>query len=213
VAPGAAPWRLPDVDSLPLIDAGFATLPNTDDGGHEPYQRDPETLAREWAIPGSPGLMHRLGGIEKEDGTGNISYDPLNHEHMVHVRAAKVAGIARDLPPVEVEGDVDADVLVVGWGSTWGAIGAAVTTVRAEGHRVARTHITHLNPLPPGLGDVLRRYQRVLVPEMNLGQLTKVLRAEFLVDATCISKVQGQPFTGAELAARILSTLAELEDR
>jgi 2-oxoglutarate ferredoxin oxidoreductase subunit alpha len=215
LANGAEPWRLPDVEALPTIDPRFATAPNhVDEDGNAtfwPYARDPETLARDWAVPGTPGLMHRVGGIEKEDGSGNISYTPSNHEHMVRTRAAKVAGIARDIPPVEVEGDADADVLVLGWGSTWGAIGAAMRTVRAEGHKVARVHITHLNPLPSDLGDVLRRYKRVLVPEMNLGQLTRVLRAEYLVDCRCISKVQGQPFTGGELAAQILSNLAELE--
>ena len=215
LANGSEPWKLPDVDALPSVDPKFATKPNhVDEDGNEhfwPYKRDPETLGREWAIPGTPGLMHRVGGIEKEDGSGNISYDPLNHEHMVRLRAEKVQRVTRDIPPTEVDGDVDADVLVLGWGSTWGAIGAAVEAVRAEGHKVARTHITHLSPLPSDLGDILGRYRKVLVPEMNLGQLTRVVRAEYLVDAECISKVQGQPFTGAELAARILSTLASLE--
>jgi 2-oxoglutarate ferredoxin oxidoreductase subunit alpha len=215
LANGAEPWKLPDVEGLAPIDPKFATGPNhVDDEGNDeywPYLRDPETLARDWAIPGTPGLMHRIGGIEKEDGSGNISYEPTNHERMVHVRRDKVQGITRDIPPTEVEGDADADLLVLGWGSTWGAIGAAVETVRAEGHKVARAHITHLNPLPADLGDILRRYRKVLVPEMNLGQLTKVVRAEYLVDATCISKVQGQPFTGAELAAAVLTALAALE--
>jgi 2-oxoglutarate ferredoxin oxidoreductase subunit alpha len=215
LANGAEPWRLPDVSALAPIDPKFATGPNhvSDEGLDEywPYLRDPETLARDWAIPGTPGLMHRIGGIEKEDGSGNISYEPANHERMVHVRRDKIQGITRDIPPTEVEGDADADLLVLGWGSTWGAIGAAVDTVRAEGHKVARAHITHLNPLPADLGDILRRYRKVLVPEMNLGQLTKVVRAEYLVDATCISKVQGQPFTGAELAAAVLTALAALE--
>ena len=217
LANGAEPWLLPDIDSLPVIDPHFATGPNhTNEDGDQsfwPYLRDPETLARDWAIPGTPGAMHRVGGIEKADGSGTISYDPLNHEHMVHLRAAKVQGITRDIPPVEVEGDADADLVVLGWGSTWGAIGAALDAVRGEGHKVARVHIGHLNPLPADLGDVLRRYRKVLVPEMNLGQLTRVVRAEYLVDAECITKVQGQPFTGAELASRILSTLVELETR
>jgi 2-oxoglutarate/2-oxoacid ferredoxin oxidoreductase subunit alpha len=215
LANGSEPWKLPDVDALPSVDPKFATKPNhVDEDGNEhfwPYKRDPETLGREWAIPGTPGLMHRVGGIEKEDGSGNISYDPLNHEHMVRLRAEKVQRVTRDIPTTEVEGDADADVLVLGWGSTWGAIGAAVEAVRAEGHKVARTHITHLSPLPSDLGDILGRYRKVLVPEMNLGQLTRVVRAEYLVDAECISKVQGQPFTGGELAARILSTIASLE--
>ncbi|HET7719213.1 MAG TPA: 2-oxoacid:acceptor oxidoreductase subunit alpha, partial [Acidimicrobiales bacterium] len=198
LANGAEPWRLPDVASLPTIEPNFATGPNHGDD-YWPYQRDPETLARDWAIPGTPGLMHRIGGIEKEDGSGNISYEPANHEAMVRLRAEKVQRVARTLSPVEVEGDADADVLVLGWGSTWGAIGAAMATARAEGHKVARVHLTHLHPLPSDLGDVLRRYERVLVPEMNLGQLTRVVRAEYLVDARCIQKVQGQPFTAGEL--------------
>jgi 2-oxoglutarate ferredoxin oxidoreductase subunit alpha len=217
LANGAEPWRLPDVDALAPIDPSFATGPNhvNEDGSESfwPYRRDPATLARDWAVPGTPLLMHRVGGIEKEDGSGNISYDPTNHEHMVHTRAQKVANVAQLIPPTEVEGDADADVLVLGWGSTWGAIGAAVQTVRAEGHKMARAHITHLSPLPPDLGDVVRRFRKVLVPEMNLGQLTRIVRAEYLVDAECISKVQGQPFTGAELVARIHATLASLEGR
>jgi 2-oxoglutarate ferredoxin oxidoreductase subunit alpha len=215
LANGAEPWRLPDVEALEPIDPAFATGPNhVDEDGTEsfwPYRRDPATLARDWAVPGTPALMHRVGGIEKEDGSGNISYDPVNHEHMVHTRAQKVANVASLIPPTVVDGDADADVLVLGWGSTWGAIGTAVATVRAEGHKVARAHITHLNPLPPDLGDIVRRFRRVLIPEMNLGQLTRLVRAEFLVDAECISKVQGQPFTGGELVTRIHATLAGLE--
>jgi 2-oxoglutarate ferredoxin oxidoreductase subunit alpha len=217
LANGAEPWRLPDVDALAPIEPAFATGPNhvNEDGSESfwPYRRDPATLARDWAVPGTPLLMHRVGGIEKEDGSGNISYDPTNHEHMVHTRAQKVANVAQLIPPTEIEGDADADVLVLGWGSTWGAIGAAVQTVRAEGHKVARAHVTHLSPLPPDLGDVVRGFRKVLVPEMNLGQFTRIVRAEYLVDAECISKVQGQPFTGAELVARIHSTLASLEGR
>jgi 2-oxoglutarate ferredoxin oxidoreductase subunit alpha len=152
--------------------------------------------------------MHRIGGLEKADGTGNISYDPANHERMVHLRADKVAGI--EVPDVEVEGDADADLLVLGWGSTWGAIGTAVSRARAAGHRVARAHLTHLNPLPANLGDVLAGRRRVLVPEMNLGQLTMVVRARYLVDAEVLSKVAGQPFTGAEVEARIMTVLEEL---
>jgi 2-oxoglutarate ferredoxin oxidoreductase subunit alpha len=214
LANGSEPWRLPDVDALPTIDPRFAVAPNhvAADGTPEfwPYARDPETLARDWAVPGTPGLMHRIGGIEKEDGSGNISYEPANHEHMIHVRAEKVARVADGIPPVEVEGDADADVLVLGWGSTWGAIGAAVDVVREEGAKVARAHLVHLNPLPRDLGEVLRRYRRVLVPEMNTGQLTRVVRAEYLVDARCISKVQGQAFTGGEIAGHIRLALEEL---
>ena len=212
VANSSEPWLLPDVASLQSIDPRFATETNhvNDDGSETfwPYARDPETLARDWALPGTPGLMHRIGGIEKEDGSGNISYDPANHEAMVHIRAAKVAAVAKSIPPVVVEGDDDAELLVLGWGSTWGAIGAAVASVRAEGHKVARVHVMHLNPFPANLGEVLQRFPRILVPEMNTGQLTKLVRAEFLVPAECMSKVQGQPFTAAEVKARILEDLS-----
>jgi 2-oxoglutarate/2-oxoacid ferredoxin oxidoreductase subunit alpha len=216
LANGAEPWRLPDVDSLPTFDAGFATEPNhhPPDGGDAefwPYLRDPETLGRAWAIPGTPGLMHRIGGLEKADGPGNISYDPANHGRMVELRAAKVAGIAAEVPPVAVEGDPDADVLVLGWGSTWGAIASAVGRVRSDGHEVARAHLTWLNPLPADLGDVLRRYRRILVPEMNLGQLTRLVRAEYLVDAECLPKVTGQPFTAAEIETRLIELLEEVD--
>ncbi len=215
LANGAEPWCLPDVGDLEPIEPGFTTTPNheAEDGTAQfwPYLRDPETLARSWALPGTPGLMHRIGGLEKADGTGNIDYDPENHERMVHLRAAKVAGIAKDIPPVEVEGDLDAELLVLGWGSTWGAIGTAARRARAAGHKVAHASLVHLNPFPPNLGEVLRRHRKVLVPEMNLGQLSRLVRAEFLVDAEVVSKVQGQPFTAGELEARILTALADLE--
>ena len=208
LANSSEPWRLPSVADLPDLRTEFATEPNhvDDEGNPEfwPYLRDPETLARAWAIPGTPGLMHRIGGIEKQDGTGNISYDPANHQRMIDLRAAKVAGIAKDIPDVVVEGDVDdAELLVIGWGSTWGAIDGAVDRARTSGLRVARTHLTHLNPFPSNLGDVIKRYPRVLVPEMNLGQLSLLLRAEFLVDARSVSKVRGEPFTAGELEAAI----------
>ncbi|HVM54385.1 MAG TPA: 2-oxoacid:acceptor oxidoreductase subunit alpha [Acidimicrobiales bacterium] len=215
LANSSEPWRLPDLAGLAPIDPRFATATNhTDPDGREvfwPYARDPETLGRDWALPGTPELMHRIGGIEKEDGSGNISYDPANHEHMVQVRAAKVAAVAKSFPPVEVEGDEDADLLVLGWGSTWGAIGAAVAAVRAEGHRVARLHLVHLNPFPSNLGEVLGRYRRILVPELNTGQLSRMVRAEFLVPAEVQSKVQGQPFTAAEIKTRIDDVLVEME--
>jgi 2-oxoglutarate ferredoxin oxidoreductase subunit alpha len=212
LANGAEPWLLPDVASLPDISVPFATEPNhlDADGNPEfwPYLRDPETLARPWAVPGTPGLMHRIGGIEKADGSGNISYDPDNHERMVHLRAAKVAGIAADIPELEVTGDVDgAEVLVIGWGSTWGAISGGVDRVRARGRRVAQAHLTHLNPFPRNLGEVLARYPRVLCPEMNLGQLSRLLRAEFLVDVRSTCKVKGVPFTAGELEQAILEVL------
>ena len=214
LANGAHPWKLPDVSTLPDISVPFATELNhmRADGEMEfwPYLRDPHTLARPWAIPGTPGLMHRVGGIEKEDGSGNISYTPENHERMVHLRADKIAGIAKDIPLVEVVGDADADLLVLGWGSTWGAIKAAVDTVRARGKQVAWAHVVHLSPFPANLGDVLRRYPKIIVPEMNMGQLCKVVRGEFLVPATPITKVQGMPFTAAELVIAIENELEEL---
>ena len=212
LANGAEPWRLPNVEDLPDISVEFATEPNHEmaDGTSEfwPYLRDPETLARPWAIPGTPGLMHRIGGLEKQDGDGNISYDPANHEKMVQLRAAKIAGIAKDIPPVEVDDpNGNAELLAIGWGSTFGTILAAARLVRARGLQVATAHLTHLNPFPANLGDVLRRYPKVLVPEMNLGQLSRLLRAEFLVDAQSLSKVQGLPFKAAEIETAMLSLL------
>ena len=214
LANGSEPWRLPDVDTLPRIDPGFATAPNSEDAGGSPeflpYLRDEHTLARPWAIPGTPGLEHRVGGLEKADVTGNVSYDPRNHERMVHLRAAKVAGIAESISPVEVD-DVDglggASVLVLGWGSTYGAIAAGVRRVRARGLKVAHAHLTHLNPFPRNLAEVVRAYPNVLVPEANLGQLVKLVRAEFLVDARSLTKVQGVPFRAAEIEAAVLDLL------
>jgi len=207
LANGAEPWRFPDVDALPDISVPFATEPNHDDG-FWPYLRDPETLARPWAVPGTPGLMHRIGGLEKEDGSGAVNYEPENHERMVAIRAAKVAGIARDIPAVTVDDPSgEATVLVIGWGSTWGAIKAAVRRIRNAGHPVAQAHLSHLNPFPPDLGEVLGRYRHILVPELNLGQLSRLLRAEFLVDARPVSKVQGVPFRAAEIEQRILEVL------
>jgi len=206
LANGAEPWRFPDVDALPDLAVPFATEPNHD-GEFWPYLRDPETLARPWAIPGTPGLMHRVGGLEKQDGTGNVNYDPENHELMVRLRAEKVARVARDIPPIEVDGEDGARVLVLGWGSTWGAIKAGVRRVRGAGKKVARAHLVHLNPFPPNLGEVLARYEKVLIPEMNLGQLSKLVRAEYLVDAQTLSKVQGLPFRAAEIEAKILEMI------
>jgi 2-oxoglutarate ferredoxin oxidoreductase subunit alpha len=212
LANGSEPWKLPDVATLPDISVPFATETNHvgPDGTPEfwPYLRDPETLARPWAIPGTPGLAHRVGGLEKEDGTGNISYTAENHERMVRLRAAKIAGIANDIPPVEVQGDADAELLVLGWGSTWGAIDAAVQRTRREGTKVAWVHLVHVHPFPANLGEVLRRYPRIIVPEMNLGQLCRMVRADFLVDARSISKVQGTPFTAAELQVAIQEALS-----
>jgi 2-oxoglutarate ferredoxin oxidoreductase subunit alpha len=206
LANGAEPWRLPDVDALADISVRFADEPNHD-GEFWPYLRDPETLARPWAIPGTPGLMHRIGGLEKQDGTGDVNYDPDNHEHMVRLRAEKVARIAADIPPVEVDADDDAEVLVLGWGSTWGAIQEALHRVRSRGRRATHVHLMHLNPFPANLGDVLRSARRVLVPEMNLGQLSRLVRADFLVDAVSLTKVQGVPFSAAEIEAKMLEMI------
>ena len=208
LANGSEPWCLPEVDSLPVIDPDFATKPNhqAEDGSEEfwAYQRDPQTLARPWAIPGTAGREHRIGGLEKADGSGNISYDPENHDHMVRLRQAKVDAIADTIPDIKVDDPGgDARILMLGWGSTYGPIGAACQIIRRSGVKVAQAHLRHLNPFPRNLGAVLASYERVVVPEMNLGQLTKLLRAEFLVDAKAISKVSGQPFTAAELVTKI----------
>jgi 2-oxoglutarate/2-oxoacid ferredoxin oxidoreductase subunit alpha len=200
------PWRLPDLDALPEIDPKFATQPNHDDG-YMPYLRD-DNLARPWAVPGTPGLIHRVGGLEKEDVTGNISYDSANHERMTHLRAAKVAKIAEDIPLLEVDDPSgDAEVLVLGWGSTYGAIVAGVRRVRDAGKNVAAAHLRHLNPLPRNTAEVLRSYSKVLIPEVNMGQLWRVVRAEFLVEAESFSKVQGQPIFAAEIEREILRRL------
>jgi 2-oxoglutarate ferredoxin oxidoreductase subunit alpha len=200
------PWKLPDVDALPEIDPKFATQPNHDDG-FMPYLRD-DNLARPWALPGTEGLQHRIGGLEKADVTGNISYDGANHERMTALRAGKVARIAQDVPELEVDDpDGDATLLVLGWGSTFGAISAATRRVRARGGKVASAHLMHLNPLPRNIGDVLARYEKVILPEMNAGQLTRILRAEFLKDVECISKMQGQPILAAEVEQAIMERL------
>ncbi len=202
LANGSEPWRIPDVAGLPSIDPRFATAPDGADsaaGPFLPYARDTRTLARPWAVPGTPGLEHRVGGIEKADGTGVISYDPANHDFMVRTRQAKVDGI--DVPPVDLDDPSGrARVLVLGWGSTYGPIGAAVRRVRRDGHPVARAHLRHLNPFPSDLGEVLGRYDRVLVPEMNLGQLALLLRARYLVDIVGYNRVRGVPFSVSELA-------------
>ena len=211
LANGTEPWRLPDMDDLPDIDPDFATATNhTDADGNEvfwPYVRDEDTLARPWAPPGVPGLEHRIGGLEKSDGSGNVAYDGPNHERMTRLRAAKIAGIANDIPPTDVDDEEGAEVLVIGWGSTYGAIAAGVQRVRARGHKVAQAHLVHLNPFPADLGEVLRRYQRVLVPEVNLGQLSRLLRAEYLVDAISFTQVQGIPFRAAAMEAAILQQI------
>ncbi|WP_113704542.1 2-oxoacid:acceptor oxidoreductase subunit alpha [Nonomuraea lactucae] len=202
LANGSEPWRLPEISSLPDISQEFTTSPNAEDGSFLPYKRDPETLARPWAIPGTAGLEHRIGGIEKADGTGNISYDPNNHDLMVRIRASKVAGI--DVPDLEVDDpDGDARVLVVGWGSTFGPIAAGARRVRKNGGKVAHAHLRHLNPLPANTGEVLKRYDKVLLPEINLGQLALLLRARYLVDIISYNRVRGLPFKAEELAGVI----------
>jgi 2-oxoglutarate ferredoxin oxidoreductase subunit alpha len=210
LANGSEPWLIPDVASLPDLrqDFSFATAEEwRKDGAADgavdfrPYQRDPQTLARPWAVPGTPGLEHRIGGIEKADVTGTISYDPDNHDRMVRLRQAKIDGIAADIGPLQVDDpDGDARVLVLGWGSTFGSIGAAVRRVRAAGRSIAQAHLRHLNPFPGNLGDVLRRYDKVLVPEINLGQLALLLRGRYLVDVVSYNRVRGLPFRAAELA-------------
>jgi 2-oxoglutarate ferredoxin oxidoreductase subunit alpha len=198
VANGSEPWLLPDVAGLPDLTVEFATRPNAEDGRFLPYLRDPATLARPWAIPGTPGLEHRIGGLEKADKTGDISYDPENHDFMVRMRAERIAGIA--VPDVEVDDPDDtARVLVLGWGSTYGPIGAACRSLRHRGLPIAQAHLRHLNPLPANLGAVLRAYDKVVIPEMNLGQLAQVIRGTYLVDAIPFNQVSGLPFTAAKL--------------
>jgi 2-oxoglutarate ferredoxin oxidoreductase subunit alpha len=217
LANGSEPWRIPDIVDLPDIDPNFASPDDSanfgpDGGAFLPYGRDPETLARNWAIPGTPGLEHRIGGLEKGDGHGNISYEPANHELMVRLRQAKVDAIAKSIPPLEVDDPSGAaKVLVVGWGSTYGPIGAGVRRVRKAGHNVAQVHLRHLNPFPSNLGDILQRYERVLVPEMNLGQLSLLLRAHYLVDAQGYNHVRGLPLKAADIARAIGSLVAEAE--
>jgi 2-oxoglutarate/2-oxoacid ferredoxin oxidoreductase subunit alpha len=197
VANGSEPWLLPSVDDLPDLRVPFATSPNGPDGEFLPYLRDPETMARPWAIPGTPGLEHRIGGLEKADKTGDISYDPANHDFMVRTRAARIEAI--EVPDVEVDDPDEAHVLVLGWGSTYGPIGAACRALRQRGLPVAQAHLRHLSPMPRNLGDVLKRYDKVVIPEMNLGQLAHVIRARYLVDAIAYNQVRGLPFTAAEL--------------
>ncbi|GAA4606256.1 2-oxoacid:acceptor oxidoreductase subunit alpha [Actinoallomurus liliacearum] len=198
LANGSEPWQLPDVDALPEIDPAFAQ-PGEEE--FQPFERDPETLARPWAVPGTAGLEHRIGGIEKADGSGNISYDPDNHDLMVRLRQAKIDGIARDIAPLAVDDpDGDARVLVLGWGGTYGAITAAVRRVRNSGGEVAQAHLRHLNPFPANLEEVLRSYDKVIVPEINLGQLALILRGRFLVDVIGYNRVRGLPFKAEELA-------------
>lgn len=217
LANGSEPWCLPEVDSLPVIDPDFATKPNHQaaDGSEEfwAYQRDPQTLARPWAIPGTAGLEHRIGGLEKADGSGNISYDPENHDHMVRLRQAKVDAIADTVPDIEVDDPGgDARILMLGWGSTYGPIGAACQIVRRSGVKVAQAHLRHLNPFPRNLGAVLASYERVVVPEMNLGQLNMLLRSKFLIDTYGFNQVRGLPFKSSELVDVIREISEQMEE-
>jgi len=204
LANGAEPWRIPSLADLPEIPVHFETNPVD----FQPYRRNPTTLARPWAIPGTPGLEHRIGGIEKQDVTGNINYEPLNHERMVRLRAEKVAAIVQDVPDVIPAGDPSGDLLIVAWGSTHGPVTAALKAQREKGRRIGHVHLRHLNPLPKNLGEVLGRYDRILVPEMNMGQLVMVLRAKFLVDAQGYNKIQGKPFKQSEIERKIEEILA-----
>ena len=213
LANGSEPWQIPDVTTLPKIEPGFTTTKTAEsadeaDEAFEPFKRDPNTLARPWAVPGTPGLEHRIGGLEKADGTGNISYDPNNHDLMVRLRQAKIDGIANDIPPLEPDDPrgpdgTGAKVLVLGWGSTYGAIAAAVRRVRKAGGQVAQAHLRHLNPFPANIAEVLKSYDRVLVPEINLGQLALLIKGKFLIDVISYNRVRGFPFKAEELAGVI----------
>jgi 2-oxoglutarate ferredoxin oxidoreductase subunit alpha len=200
LANGSEPWRVPDFSSFPKIEWAYA---KSVEGTFNPYERDPKTMARPWAVPGQKGLEHRIGGLEKSASTGDISYDPGNHHAMTLARKNRVAGIAQDIPPTEVNGPSEGDLLVVGWGGTYGAITSAVERARGQGKSVASVHLRYLNPLPPDLGDVLKRYKKVLVPELNTGNLVLMLRANYLVDAVPFNKIAGQPFKIREILGKI----------
>ena len=202
LANGAEPWRIPSIEKIPNIAGSFLTQPNVGDQ-FWPYLRDDETLARPWAIPGTPGLEHRIGGLEKADGTGNISYDPENHELMTKLRAAKIKAIEEDVDPLEWDGDADARVLVLGWGSTYGSIGAACRRLRARGKKIARAQLRHMNPFPQNLGEVLARFDKIVIPEMNTGQLATLIRSEFLIDVISINQIKGTPFKARDLEQQL----------
>jgi 2-oxoglutarate ferredoxin oxidoreductase subunit alpha len=206
LANGSEPWLLPDLEAIPALDAHFTTEPPAD-GEFAPYARDDETLGRPWAIPGTPGLEHRIGGLEKQDLTGNVSYDPENHDLMTRLRAQKVAGIASDIPELEVDDPDGADLLVLSWGGTYGPVAAGVRRVRGSGGKVAQAHLHYLNPFPRNTGDVVGGYERVLIPEINLGQLRKLIRAEYLVDAAGFNLVRGLPFRASEVQEAIEAML------
>ncbi|HEY2119303.1 MAG TPA: 2-oxoacid:acceptor oxidoreductase subunit alpha [Candidatus Acidoferrum sp.] len=203
LANGAEPWQIPKVEEIPGIPVKYASDPAT----YLPYKRNPDTLARPWAIPGTPGLEHRIGGLEKQDVTGNINYEPLNHENMVRIRAAKIQAITQDVPPAVPAGDQEGDLLIVSWGSTYGAITQSVKSHRGKGRKIGHLHLRFLNPFPENLGEVLKRYKKVLVPELNMGQLSWMLRAKYLVDAIGLNKIQGRPFKQNELDQKIEEVL------
>jgi 2-oxoglutarate/2-oxoacid ferredoxin oxidoreductase subunit alpha len=232
IANGSEPWLIPNIADLPRIKVNHPTpinvngkgqsdfsaetteakngdirggdekIGNASNGHFLPYKRD-ERLARQWAVPGTPGMEHRIGGLEKEDVTGNVSYDPANHEHMIHIRAQKVANIANDIPELAVSGEATGDLLVIGWGGTHGSILSAVQRCQRKGMKVSAAHLRYLNPMPKNVGDVLKRFKKVLVPELNSGQLRLLLRAYFLVDAVGLNKVQGKPFLISEIEQKI----------
>jgi 2-oxoglutarate ferredoxin oxidoreductase subunit alpha len=210
LANGAEPWLIPNIADLPRIVVKHPTEHNSNGNGEAkflPYKRDAR-LVRPWAIPGTPGLEHRIGGLEKEDVTGNVSYDPENHEHMVRTRAQKIANIANEIPLLEVNGPAEGDLLVIGWGGTYGAIVSAVQRAQRKGSKVAQAHLRYLNPMPRNTGEVLKRYKKVLVPELNSGQLRFLLRGQFLVDAIGLNKIQGRPFLVSEIEEKIEQLLS-----
>jgi 2-oxoglutarate ferredoxin oxidoreductase subunit alpha len=210
LANGAEPWLIPRVDDLPKLSVTHPQKPNSSGNGDDhflPYKRD-ERLVRQWAIPGTPGLEHRIGGLEKEDVTGNVSYDPANHEHMIKTRAQKIANIANEIPELAVNGPSEGDLLVIGWGGTYGSTLTAAQRAQRKGLKVAQAHLRYLNPMPKNTGEVLKRYKKVLVPELNSGQLRLLLRGMFLVDAVGLNKVQGRPFLVSEIEQKIEQMLA-----
>jgi len=209
LANGAEPWRIPAVADLPKFTVRQIKEPNDTKDGEPvfmPYKRDAR-LVRDWAVPGTPGLEHRIGGIEKEDVTGNVNYDPINHELMVKTRAKKIANIANEIPELEVDGPAEGDLLVVGWGGTYGSIVTAVQTMQRKGHKVAHAHFRYLNPMPRNTGDVLKRFKKILVPELNNGQLSFMLRSKYLVDAVGLNKIQGRPFLVSEITKKMTEML------
>jgi 2-oxoglutarate ferredoxin oxidoreductase subunit alpha len=208
LANSSEPWKIPDPSDFPPIELDLAKSPNHD-SRFWPYLRDPKTLARAWAVPGTPGLMHRIGGLEKEDGSGNVSYDPENHHKMTYLRAEKISRVVADIPDLEVEGDPEADLLVLGWGATYGPITSAVHRVIDEGGKVAQAHLRYLNPMPSNTGEVLSRYKRILVPEVNTGQLAFLLRARFLVDPIQLNKVRALPLRSSDVEEKIWELLKD----